>query len=37
MAPGNHKMVCVSALLTLFLLILMHPMREVLSLFQFCR
>lgn len=34
MAPGNHKMVCVSALLTLTL---MHPMREVLSLFQFCR
>lgn len=33
MAPGNHKMVCVGTLLTLFILTLIHPM----SLFPLCR
>lgn len=33
MALGNHKMVCVRTLLTLFILTLIHPM----SLFPFCR
>ena len=37
MGLAGRKMVWVSTLLTLFILILTHPMREVLLLFQFCR